>query len=159
MLKSLRSYWYWVGKGGGGREDTNLTNPTQHKLRWSNERHTSQRIQIENAFKPTAEGQITFNLCTELYLRSFSKVRKNWQHFSQEFYWRMWIGSNTHQTAVFLLPSDSFWPMKHECFHLCHWVQAGKAQMWLCSLSLFPVTEAACSRWCTCKSLTDHKHL
>ena len=85
---------------------------------------------------------------------------KNWQHCSQEFYWRMWIDSNTHQIAVFLLPGDSFWPMKHGWCHLCHfWVEAWKAQMWLSSLSLFPAPEAACSRWCMCKSLTDHKHL
>lgn len=109
---------------------------------------------------PLREGQITFNLCTKLYLRSSSKVRKNWQHCSQEFYWRMWIDSNTSQIAVFLLPGDSFWPMKHGWCHLCHfWVEAWNAQMWLSSLSLFPAPEAACSRWCMCKSLTDHKHL
>ena len=123
------------------------------------QRHTSQRIQIENAFKPTLKGQITFNLCTKLYLRSFSKERKNWQHCSQEFHWRTWIDSNT-QIAVFLLPGASLWPMKRGRWHLCHfWVEAGKAQVWLSSLSLFPAPEAACSRWCTCKSLTDHKHL
>ena len=124
------------------------------------QRHTSQRIQIENAFKPTLKGQIMFNLCTKLYLRSFSKERKNWQHCSQEFHWRTWIDSNTRQIAVFLLPGDSLWPMKRGWCHLCHfWVEAGKAQMWLSSLSLFPAPEAACSRWCMCKSLTDHKHL
>ena len=124
------------------------------------QRHTSQRIQIENAFKPTLKGQITFNLCTKLYLRSFSKERKNWQHCSQEFYWRTWIDSNTRQIAVFLLPGDSLWPMKHGWCPLCHfWVEAGKAQMWLSSLSLFPAPEAACSRWCMCKSLTDHRCL
>ena len=31
-----------MGKGGGGRADTNLTNPTQHKLWWSNESETHQ---------------------------------------------------------------------------------------------------------------------
>ena len=124
------------------------------------QRHTSQRIQIENAFKPTLKGQITFNLCTKLYLRSFSKERKNWQHCSQEFHWRTWIDSNTRQIAVFLLPGASLWPMKRGRCPLCHfWVEAGKAQMWLSSLSLFPAPEAACSRWCMCKSLTDHRCL
>ena len=146
---------------GEGRWGQNLTNPTRHRLRWSKESETHQPkdpstkcLQI-----PLREGM--FNLCTKLYPRSFSKVRKNWQDCSQEFYWRMWIDSNTCQIAVFLLPGDSFWPMKHGWCHLCHfWVEACvEAQMWLSSLSLFPAPEAACSRWCMCKSLTDHKHL
>ena len=115
------------------------------------QRHTSQRIQTENAFKPTLEGQIMFNLCTKLYLRSFCKVRKNWQHCSQEFYWRMWIDSSTRQIAAFLLPGDSLWPMKRGWCHLWHfWVEARKAQVWLSSLFFLPqrlhVPDGACAR-------------
>ena len=63
----------------GDRGDTNLTNPTWHRLRWSKESETHKPkdknrkcLQI-----PLGEGRSTFNFCTKLYLSSFSNVRKN----------------------------------------------------------------------------------
>ena len=121
--------------------DTNLTNPTRHRLRWSQESETHQPkdpnrkcLQI-----PLGERRIMFNFFSKLYLQSFSKVRKNWQHCSQEFCWRMWIDSDTRQIAVFPVLSDSFWAMKRGWCHLCHfWVEAGKAQVWFSRLSFLP---------------------
>ena len=62
----------------GDRGDTNLTNPTWHRLRWSKESETH-KPKDENRKclqVPLREGRITFNLCTKLNLRSFSNVRK-----------------------------------------------------------------------------------
>ena len=115
------------------------------------QRHTRRRNQIQKAFfkSHSGDGLMTFNFCTKLYLRNFTEARKkknNWQHCYQG----CGINSNIHQIAVFLSPSDSFWPMKRGCCHLCHfWVEAWKPHATL--VSLFPAPEAACSTWYTCK--------
>ena len=113
------------------------------------QRHTSQRIQIENAFKPTLKGQITFNLCTKLYLRSFSKERKNWQHCSQEFHWRTWIDSNSRQIAV-LVPHCGQWNMGGVTCVTSEWRQEKPKCDSLVSLFFLPqrlhVLDGACAR-------------
>ena len=133
------------GSRGGGSRDTNLTNPTQHRLKWKrSQRHTTRRNQMENAFKShSKEDKIIFNFCTMLPLRSFSKVRKKWQHCYQEFYWRMWTDSNTHQIVTFPVLSDSFWPVNCGWCLPCHLrVEAWKAQVWLSSF--FPSCPRSC---------------
>ena len=64
---------------GEGRWGQNLTNPTWHRLRWSKESETHQMKQFNRQCLQIPQGvdQITFDLCTKLYLRSFSKARKN----------------------------------------------------------------------------------
>ena len=60
-------------------------------------------------------------------------MRKNWQHCYQG----CGLDRNTYQIAIFLVPSDSFWPMNRGWCHLRHfWVEAWKARVWLSSLSL-----------------------
>ena len=67
-----------VGEEGDSR-DTDVTNPTQHRLKWSKETETHQMKQFNRQCLqiPLWVDQITFSFCTKLYLRSFSKVRKN----------------------------------------------------------------------------------
>ena len=67
-----------VGEEGDSR-DTYVTNPTQHRLKWSKESETHQMKQFNRQCLQIPQGvdQITFDFCTKPYLRSFSKVRKN----------------------------------------------------------------------------------
>ena len=98
---------------------------------------------------PTPEGQITFNLCTKLYLRRFSKERKNWQHCSQEFHWRTWIDSNTHQIAV-LVPHCGQWNMGGVTCVTSEWRQEKPRCDSLVCLFFLPqrlhVPDGACAR-------------
>ena len=123
------------------------------------QRHIRQRNQIQKAFfkSHSGDGLMTFNFCTKLYLRNFTKARKkkkNWQHCYQG----RGINSNIHQLAVSLSPSDSLWPMKRGCCHLCHfWVEAWKPHATLWFLSFLPQKlrvplGTRVSEW----SLTDH---
>ena len=125
---------------GEGRWGQNLTNPTRHRLRWSKESETHQPKDPNRKCLQAHSGRVRLHSISAQSCTSEASPRweKNWQHCSQEFYWRMWIDSNTHQTAVFPVLRDSFWAMKRGWWHLCHlWVEAGKAQMWFSSLSLF----------------------
>ena len=80
MLKITLQLVMLSGKGGlRDRGDTNLTTPTQHRQKWSEESETHQMKQLNRQCLqiPLGVDQITFNSCTKLYRRSFSKVRKN----------------------------------------------------------------------------------
>ena len=63
----------------GDSGDPDVTNPTRHRLKWSKESETHQMKQFNRQCLQIPQGvdQITFDLCTKLYLRSFSKARKN----------------------------------------------------------------------------------
>ena len=63
----------------GDSGDTDVTNPTRHRLKWSKESETHQMKQSNRKCLQIllGEDQITFNFCPKQYFRSFSKVRKN----------------------------------------------------------------------------------
>ena len=139
MLKITLQLVILSGEGGGGRGTRIWVLPlSTDRSAVRSQRHTRRRNPIQKAFfkSHSGDGLMTFNFCTKLYLRNFTKARKkNWQ----PCYQGRGINSNIHQIAVFLSPSDSFWPIKRGCCHLCHfWVEAWKPHATLWFLSFLP---------------------
>ena len=104
---------------GRGRGDTNLTAPTQHRQKWKKEPETYQTKE------PDIEGllQIPFwGRSNDIYFLHKIVPQKLHQgkKKTNSIATKDVASIVNHQIAVFLSPSDSFWPMKPGCCHLCH---------------------------------------
>lgn len=141
-------------EGKGGRSGESIKSDSSHWTSWSGGKESEThrpRSQIENAFKSHSGGSEHVQSLHKAVPKKLLKVRKSWQHCSQELYWRTWIDSDARQTAAF---PPRWRTVAREAWGVSPVAPlsgGGKSPSVTLSLSLSPAPEAACSRWCMCK--------